>query len=199
MYLLLLWLLNSLSLLCLILQREHLYISLPFKPFFYLLNLFIQKLLNWSIFYVQDSIRDSGFDERNQPQFNCIQNNYPQEDQTKHFFRKAPGNFIWDVIPGLSCHKFPLFLPITSRLQRIEFSHILCLSHIIDNNFENLSIFAWILLWTLVLLELIKANCKPSFFKFKVKLRCATFYVLYIYISLGTCIFSEFDTYKSLE
>ena len=28
-------------------------------------------------------------------------NKYPQKDQTEHLFRKAPGNFTWDVIPGV--------------------------------------------------------------------------------------------------
>ena len=43
---------------------------------------------------------NSWFDERNRPQLNRIKNKYPQKDQTEPFFRKTPGNFQWEVIPG---------------------------------------------------------------------------------------------------
>ena len=51
-------------------------------------------------YFVLDPIRDSWFDERNRPRLNRITNKYTQKDQTEHLFRKAPGNFTWDVIPG---------------------------------------------------------------------------------------------------
>jgi hypothetical protein len=37
-----------------------------------------------------------------------MKNKYPKKNQTEHSFRKAPGYFQWDVIPG-ACVPYALY------------------------------------------------------------------------------------------
>ena len=65
----------------------------------------------------------SNFSDSPRPHFNRIQNKYTQRDKTEHLFRKTPGNFTWDVIPGAS-GPYENKLQANSLLKKLNFQQI---------------------------------------------------------------------------
>ena len=59
----------------------------------------------------------------NKAHLNLIKNKYPQKDQTERLFRKAPGNFTCDVIPGAS-GPYGNKLQANSLLKKLNFQQI---------------------------------------------------------------------------